>query len=122
MAGYITINGTSTVNINNGNPSVPLGVNYQMTGSNATWTVSNLTANTWQSLDTGSLSNLRYAAFDNIGTASVYIATGSAGGNLLAKLLPNDNLVLPWDGLTNPTLYAYASGSMSILMYFVAEA
>lgn len=120
MANTITCNATFTVSTAAGSPNVAIGINVPMSGSNATWTIQNIATGTWQALNTSSLTDVRYFAADNMSTGAIQIATGSAGQNVLTKLSPNDNIVLPWSG--SLTLYAQAFNSASQLAYLVAEA
>ena len=116
MAYTIQCNGTFTATI--GNPiNIPLSINVYVTGSNDKRVTQPVATGTWQALDTSSLSNVRYFVADNISTASIAIATDSAGTKLIGTLQPNDNIVTPWTG--SMSLYVQSYISASVLQYYL---
>lgn len=115
----LTCNGIITVTIGN-SINLPLAVNVAITGSTDVRKTQAIALGSWQALDTSSLSNIRYLWADNISTGSINVATDGAGSNVISRLSPNDNLLIPWSG--SLTLYAQAYISASALQYYAVNA
>lgn len=93
---------------------------YTMTGSNISANIQNIAVGSWQGLDTGSLSDIRFAYISNDGSGSVNISTDSGGSNVIAILQPLDWAYIPWSGSSG--LYARAYTNPAVLTTIIAEA
>jgi hypothetical protein len=127
MADTISATGTYTVTIN-GTTSKYVAdnsVTIQKTGSNAASEVINIGTAAWTPLNTGSLSDLRYAYFANESTGTIQV-TFSQSFLPFTTLLPNDSTMLALSnsiGAPSGSLWARAisSSGPSILYYIVSE-
>ena len=122
MANTWTLNGSVTLNSLNSKLVGPINQAITINGSNGVWQSQNVTTGSWIGLDTGSLTDLRYAWFTNTDvSSSILIATGSAGQNQIAIIQPSDDYLLPWSG--SLPLYAKAIGSNGtvVLQYILTE-
>jgi hypothetical protein len=126
MANSIVNNGTVTVTTSTLRLITDTAFNITLSGSNAVGTVDNITTQSYQALNTSSLSDVRYIIASNEDlTGSISIATDSAGTNQISYLAPGDSAVIPWSGSAgSTTLYAKAfktTASSSLLQYVICE-
>lgn len=95
-----------------------------ISGANFIANTQNITTASYSALDTGSLSDIRAAYFANLdATASITLATDSAGTNKIAVLWPSDTVLWSWSG-SNQSLYAKGSnnnGTTVALNYLITE-
>lgn len=121
MSNTIYLNGNFQTSMVGGSSNIPISVNVVMTGSNATSDMKNI-ALTATALNTSSLSDLRYFAANNVGTASIQIATDAAMTNIISTLQPNDSVIIPWSAsIASIPLYAKSLVYTSVLSYIVVE-
>jgi hypothetical protein len=97
--------------------SVVDGVRTVLSSNQNTYTTSSnfiaggqvVTSASWASISLGGLSDVRILTVTNDNTvytaSSIYVATGSTGGNIIAKLGPGDQMTTPWLG-SYTSLYA----------------
>lgn len=126
MANSIVNNGTVTVTTSTLRLITDTAFSITLSGSNTVGTVDNITTQSYQALNTSSLSDIRYIIASNEDlTGSISIATDSAGTNQISYLAPGDSAVIPWSGsAASTTLYAKAfktAGSSSLLQYVICE-
>lgn len=124
MANIITITGNVGITSGNSNRNqynltdtiTPSGLNFVNENLN-------LTGSGYTAMRTSSLANLKFGYFyNNDISASITLATGSTGGNILGILSPGDSQILRWNGTSLPSLYAVNSGTGStVLTYFLSE-
>jgi hypothetical protein len=124
MANTFTLNGSATLTLDNARVVGNLGNTITLSGSNGAFLSANIATSSWTGLDTSSLSDFRYGWFyNNNDTASIAIATGSAGANVLFRLQPYDVAVISWTGSVLP-LYASATSGPTgsvVLQYILTE-
>ena len=124
MAYTLQIQGSISLLTNNQNKNQYF-LNDSLTLAGTTYVdeTPNITGSAWYACKTGSLSNTKVAYFyNNDNSASITIATGSAGQNVLGILTPGDSMLFRWNGLTNVPLYAQPNGSRSVsLTYFITS-
>lgn len=128
MAGIsntVTVGGVVTL-VSSGLKNVmTLADNFYTTGSNFIANNANVNTGSWQILDQGSDTNLRYGFFCNTdATSSVKLAINAAGtSSYAAFLMPGDCAIIPNLG-SSVVLYAQATGSNPtiVLQYLVTEA
>ena len=122
MAYNIICNSTFTVQTSVGNIPLSVAISVPLTGSNVVWKTQDLNTAGWSSLDTSSLSDIRYVAATNLGSGSVQISTNSAGTNVIGILQKNDSTIIPWSGsVAAASFYAKAFTSASTLAYVLTE-
>ena len=109
---------------NNLRTVIGLSDTFNTTGSNSLSSNANVNTGSWQVVDQGSNTNLRYLFANNLDlTSSVYIAIGSSStSSYSAFLLPGDVAIIPNNGSTVP-IFAKAPGSNGtiILQYLAVE-
>ncbi len=122
MSNQIISQGSITIgDVNQIQAAVNLNLTLAMTGSNLTGDAKNIvSASAYTPLDTSSLSDVRYTAFLNSGTASIILAGSSVGGGLNPILRPGDVCIMPFSA--SQQLWAnVVTGTVSLLQYGVAE-
>jgi len=121
----VNIGGQVTVVNNSLRSVIGLSDNFTTTGSNSITNNANISTGSWQVLDQGSNTSLKYMFATNLdATSSCYIAINSAGtSSYSAYLGPGDVAIIPNNG-TSVVLYAKATGSHNpiILQYLAVEA
>src|ERR1043166_8165007 len=91
-----------------------LAVAIPNSSSNVSNNTTTVLTGSWQQLPTSSLANVRYMNFDSLSSqGTIQLATGSAGGNILAILQAGDVAVIPWSGSLNALYAQTVSGSLS---------
>jgi hypothetical protein len=123
MANQITSNGTFSIGDSSGTRgSFNLALSLTMTGSNLTLDIKNIPSGSWTPLNTGSISDLRYAVFQNSGEQNIIIG-GTNGAGLQPMLRPGDFFVFPYSGSTVPQLFAQGGNNLtqSLLEYGITE-
>jgi len=121
MSQSLTIGGTITLVNNNLRTLLNLTDTITTTSSNSITNNANINTSSWQVLDQGSNSNLRYAFFTNLdATSSCLIAMNTTATSSYSALLqPGDVCIMPNSGST--ILYAKATGSNpTIVLQYVA--
>jgi hypothetical protein len=129
MAATITSVGTFSVGIEGSAISKYVGdcsISITKTGSAVVSNIQTMHSQSgWTPLVTSSLDNLRYGYFSNEGTASVQIASDSAGSKVITTLSPNDHSVIAFDiaNIAQGTLFANVpeATSGSVLLYILTD-
>lgn len=124
MANTFTLNGSATLTLDSARVVGNMSNALSLSGSNGAFVSQNISTSSWSGLDTSSLSDFRYGWFyNNNDTASITIATSSAGANVLINLQPYDVAVLSWSGSVLPLFAKASSGATGsvILQYIVTE-
>lgn len=122
MANTISSTGRASINVN----GLPVQADFTLatltlTGSNITATSQNINTGSWQSMDTSSLSDVKFAYFQNPTTGStVKVAADSSGTNVITTLTGDEDswAWIPWSGTYSFYARAY-SGSAVLNTIFV---
>ena len=110
MANSISLNQSVTTTIDGNRSTLSSNINQDTTSSNFVNAEQDIGSAAWTQLTLGTLSNVLALSIQNddtVYTASVItIATGSAGGNIIAILPPGWPQFTSWGGLPLNGLYA----------------
>jgi hypothetical protein len=127
MANQAIINGTVTIAVDNGRDVGTIATTVTMNGENYISTIQNITSSAYQALNTSSLGDIHGGYFSNNDiSASVIIATDSAGTNKVVILYPLSETSWAYSGsIASVPLYAKSvnpsNGQYAALQYMLFE-